>query len=291
MKIFVLGKSGFIGSHLIWDPTDRVETCGRIDGPEVLARIRDFKPDMIINLAAEGVLPQNRDKATMFETNIRLPYELGRYAMGAGCKYVHFGTCFELGLGQPWIDPYTLSKVAANGMLLELFRDRLELIRIIRPFNVFGPGEQMPRLLPSLRAAARDGRALRLSAANSLRNFVYIKDFARWFSAFMARQSGSSAFTKSEPLTHHVAFESAVTVTEFCRAAMEHLDPFELDRGEEGAVSCHLENHALAAKPPRLHRLASGAQGVALQRDDRYRADTQSGKGRTEQLHSGPCLK
>lgn len=54
-------------------------------------------------------------------------------------------------------------------------------ITVLRPFNVYGPGERMPRLLPYIVQNARVGSPVEVTACEQIRDFIYVRDLASIF--------------------------------------------------------------------------------------------------------------
>jgi UDP-glucose 4-epimerase len=52
---------------------------------------------------------------------------------------------------------------------------------VLRIFNVYGPGERLPRLLPYIVENARSGQPIELTSCEQVRDFVYVRDLASLF--------------------------------------------------------------------------------------------------------------
>ena len=76
-------------------------------------------------------------------------------------------------------DVYGRSKLAAEQLAARV-RDREGLpVSAARLFNVFGPGETNPHLIPEIAAQALNGGKLRLGNLSTARDYVYTDDVAR----------------------------------------------------------------------------------------------------------------
>jgi nucleoside-diphosphate-sugar epimerase len=250
VRIFILGKTGFIGSSLSWKNTDEIISAPHTSTREILEHLKSCKPDLIVNLAAAGVLPHTRSSGPIFDTNIQLPYELGRYAESSSIRLVHFGSGFEIRNDSAPTDAYTLSKLSARSLLVDLFKNKRDLLSIIRPFNLFGPNEKLPRLLPSIIESWKNGKPLNILSPDSIRNFVYIGDFNRWFQVFMDEQRNSDGHRPTNNFLYDVVFEDAVSVETFCEEAGKALPGLIVVRGSEPPVSCIQDHNRLMTAPP-----------------------------------------
>jgi UDP-glucose 4-epimerase len=75
-------------------------------------------------------------------------------------------------------DVYGHTKLWAE-QLMELFRARSGIgVGIARLFNVFGPGETNPHLIPTIIAQVRQSRTLHLGNLSTARDYVYVDDVA-----------------------------------------------------------------------------------------------------------------
>jgi nucleoside-diphosphate-sugar epimerase len=75
--------------------------------------------------------------------------------------------------------PYGISKAAAT-FCAATYAAKMPLT-VLRIFNVYGPGERLPRLLPYIVQSARQGNPAELTACEQVRDFVYVRDLAILF--------------------------------------------------------------------------------------------------------------
>jgi UDP-glucose 4-epimerase len=151
-------------------------------------------PDCVFNLAGYGVDRAERDpgQATLLNTELVEAVcvalaRVTRPAMAGLRALVHVGSAFEYGPVGGDLDEagpadptteYGRTKLAGTtlvGRYGELgYVDGVTA----RLFTVYGPGEHPHRLLPSLMAAAREGRPVELTAGQQQRDFTYVEDVA-----------------------------------------------------------------------------------------------------------------
>jgi nucleoside-diphosphate-sugar epimerase len=204
MRVLVTGASGFIGRHLVGRLQDRGCTVYAVSRrasiganpivlPELTAPIIDealqgLTLDAVVNLAAVGVYPGERDIATLTQVNSVLPCEILAVAAKRGANiYVQAGSSAEYAAGSDelvlaessalgWSKAYGATKAIATKLLPLWGTQHGTRVSILRFFNVYGPGEARHRLLPSLVTKLSNGEAVALSAGTQLRDFLYVLD-------------------------------------------------------------------------------------------------------------------
>lgn len=181
MKIFITGTTGFIGQNLVkfYSDHDIFEHRRYMD---VGAKLDYFKPDLIINCAAEIY-----NAADMFVPNVLWTHECLEYVKSSPkTKMVQIGSSAEYGpLDHPSseqdrinpVDMYQATKGAAT-LLCQGYARQYKLdISVARPYSVYGPGEKPHRLFPRLfKAFVKDEP---MTLYQGYHDFIYIDDFVR----------------------------------------------------------------------------------------------------------------
>ncbi len=158
---------------------------------EIMVLIRDIKPAYVVNFAAQSMVGESwQSPGDWFMTNavstIKFHDELRQCDFLR--RYVHVSTPEVYGSCSGFVDesfpfnpstPYAVSRAAAD-MSLRTFHTAYNFpVVTTRAANVYGPGQQLYRIIPRTILFVLLGRKLQLhGGGTSTRSFIHIRDVA-----------------------------------------------------------------------------------------------------------------
>jgi UDP-glucuronate 4-epimerase len=182
MKIFITGASGFIGGNLQKHyHSQGHEVFAYTRYQDLLAELNSFKPDLIVNCAAEIYNPD-----AMWAVNVELVKHCLDYQRASTCQMIQFGSSSEYGecdRATQETDPiagkdmYSTTKGIASMLCQTYGRQYKSDVIVVRPYSPFGPGERPHRLFPRLWRAFKSNEPM--SLVNGVHDFCYIDDFVQ----------------------------------------------------------------------------------------------------------------
>lgn len=161
------------------------------DLPELMVTLNAFRPALVVNFAAQGMVAQSWERpGDWYRTNVIgnvLFHDRLRHADWLE-KYVHVGTPEVYGSTSGLIDettvfnpstPYAASRAACDLHLRTFLQQHKFPVVWTRAANVYGPGQQLYRIIPRTILFIKLGRQLSLHGGGlSTRSFIHIDDVA-----------------------------------------------------------------------------------------------------------------
>jgi dTDP-glucose 4,6-dehydratase len=191
-RFLILGPRSFYGSSFIklaMEKGDEVIECGfDIDKPWILDR-NLVDGSIVVNFISRSLVAESWDNpASWTTTNVTSTTKLvDKLKNTAIKKFIHVSTPEVYGSTPDWVDetytdwkpstPYAVSR-AAGDMMLKAYHKAYGFPAIItRTANIYGPGQQNYRLIPTACSKKASGEAMALHGdGQSIRTFIHIKD-------------------------------------------------------------------------------------------------------------------
>jgi NAD dependent epimerase/dehydratase len=220
-KIIVTGAAGFIGSHLTeklvelgyqviaYDRYNSNNNWGWLENSKirdeievVLGDIRDYDSvsramegcHAVFHLAALIGIPYSYISPMAYiKTNIEGTYNVLEASRNLGLEQVlvtstseTYGTAQYVPIDEkhPLVgqSPYSASKIGADQMAISYYRSFDLPVKIVRPFNVYGPRQSSRAIIPTVISQILGGvRELKLGNLSPTRDLTFVKDTAQGF--------------------------------------------------------------------------------------------------------------
>ena len=214
-RILITGGNGFIGSHLVeyfvkkkyeiisFDRYNIHNNLGWLENSSfkkkikfILGDIRDYDSvfkalkncNAVIHLAALIGIPYSYVSPSAYiKTNTEGTYNVLEAAKNLNIKNIIitstsevYGTAIKKRLSENDTmlaqSPYAASKIAADQLSLSYNLSYNLPVKIIRPFNTFGPRQSFRAVIPTIISQVLNKRIINIGNLNSTRDFTYVYD-------------------------------------------------------------------------------------------------------------------
>tara|TARA_B100000242_G_scaffold292721_2_gene268786 strand:- start:223 stop:915 length:693 start_codon:yes stop_codon:yes gene_type:complete len=221
MKVLVTGAAGFLGSHLterLVELGHKVKALIHYDSNNnwgwlenskykneiefVVGDIRDFDSvysamqgvDQVFHLAALIGIPYSYSSPLAYvKTNIE-----GTYNVLQSSKFLNTGNIIITSTSETYgtaqyvpIDekhpivgqsPYSATKISADSLAVSYYRSFNLPIKIVRPFNIYGPRQSARAIIPSIGIQILNGiEKISLGNIEAKRDLTFVKDTVEGF--------------------------------------------------------------------------------------------------------------
>lgn len=248
MRILITGVGGFVGRHLaqhLSDTLPGVELHGAMIGPlpvpavpdvachvvdlrdpdAISALVTSIRPDRIFHLAAQAAVRQSFDSPwDTLENNIRaqLNLILACLKCETAPRMLIISSGEVYGTDQPPdvptpenapmrpSSPYSVSKVTQDMLGLQYFLSHNLPIMRARPFNHFGPGQNLGFVAPDFATqiarieAGLQEPVMRVGSLRDERDFTDVRDIVRAYGLIMERGIPGEAYNVASGATHSI---------------------------------------------------------------------------------------
>ncbi len=199
------------------------------DLDRIEAVAREFRPDYVVNFAAQGMVAQSwLNPEHWFATNtlsmVKLHDRLRK--LDGLKKFVHASTPEVYGATAGVVredapfnpsTPYAVSKAACDMNLTAFHKTYGFPVALTRAANVCGPGQQLYRIIPKTVLCILTGKKLRLEGGGlSVRSFIHIRDVVE-ATLRIARHGESGQ-------AYHLATERSGTIRELVEEICRQMD-------------------------------------------------------------------
>jgi len=221
LKILITGAAGFIGSHLtellvkqgfnvkVFVRYNSKNNWGWLENSEVkdeveviTGDIRDFDSvynavkgcEIVFHLAALIGIPYSYVSPKAYiETNIIGTYNILQAAKELQTKQVlvtstseTYGTAQYIPIDEnhPMVgqSPYSASKIAADQIAISYYRSFEMPVKIVRPFNTYGPRQSARAIIPTVITQLLNGdEQIKLGNLAPTRDLTFVKDTCKGF--------------------------------------------------------------------------------------------------------------
>lgn len=157
----------------------------------IMKIVEDFRPDYVVNFAAQSMVAESwQNPGHWFQTNVVATIKFHDHLRKCDFlkKYVHvstpevYGTCgggVKENINYNPSTPYAVSRAAADMSLMSFKKAYNFPVVFTRAANVYGPGQQLYRIIPRTILFFLIGRKLQLHGGGaSVRSFIHIRDVA-----------------------------------------------------------------------------------------------------------------
>lgn len=188
MKILLVGGGGFIGNNLnTYLNNEGYDVCLPKEHLDIVspfncrAVLENEKPDWVINLAAFSNMSwHEKDDHRTFLVNTLGVVNLVDLSSKLGFNLIQTGSSSEI---VDMNSTYAISKRAATDYVLSQNNSSKQKLKVIRPFSVYGPGEDGRRFIPTIVRSILNKKVLNLY--QGVHDWVYIKDVCRAYEAMI----------------------------------------------------------------------------------------------------------
>ena len=199
------------------------------DLDKIMALIESKRPEYVVNFAAQSMVAQSWDHPDhWFMTNVVSTVKFHDRLRHCDFlkKYVHISTPEVYGSCKGHIKesnsyypstPYAVSRAAADMSLHTFFNSYKFPVVFTRAANVYGPGQQLYRIIPRTILFIKTGKKLQLhGGGTSERSFIHMRDVSDATLRIMKQASSGEIF--------HIATNDSITIRNLVELICDLMD-------------------------------------------------------------------
>ena len=231
-RVLLTGATGFIGKHLLHrlrslehQVIELNRKSGDISSQEIWANLPPT--DVVVHLAGRTFIPDSwNDPNGFLHTNFHgttcaLDYcRINKASMIFISAYL-YGIPDALPISESAAlranNPYAFSKKLAEDACRFYSEYYGIAITVLRPFNIYGPGQSQKWLIPSIVEQVRKGKVIEVMDLAPKRDYVYIDDLNEAIINSLDRLSGFNVFNIGSGQSYSV--ESVIEIIQFAEGS------------------------------------------------------------------------
>ena len=219
VDVIITGGTGFLGTHLAnaLPASHIVRAVGSADGdvaePQTWAALPDA--DVVIHLAARSFVPASWEQPAEFtRVNLIGTMQALEYCRQRKARLI-FASSYLYGNPQALPipesaplhgpNPYAQSKLMAEQVCRFYAENFGVRIMVLRPFNIYGPGQGGDFLVPSIVRQVLEGHEVIVKDLLPRRDYTYVADFAAAVTAALRTAWEYETINIGSGVSHSVA--------------------------------------------------------------------------------------